>query len=118
MISRLATAERDGSATLVAVTLTAAGIGGGSGARYDAEAAPELVIVPTWEFPPGTPFTLHTTLALGWPWLVTVAVKSSDAPAVTVADTGAMVTPTSLVMLTVAPSLAAGFPTLIASTDT
>jgi hypothetical protein len=63
--STLATEERDGSATLVAVTLTVAGFGGELGAKYIAESPPELVIVPTCEFPPGMPFTLHTTLAFG-----------------------------------------------------
>jgi len=114
--STLAVAARDGSATLVAVMLTAAGFGGGLGARYIAESAPEPVMVPACEFPPGTPFTLHTTFVFEWPWLATVAVKSSDPPGVTVADAGAIVTTKSLAIVTAAVALAAGSPRLIAVT--
>jgi hypothetical protein len=45
-------------------------------------------------------------------------VKSSDPPDITVTETGTTVTTTSLVIVTPALPLAAGFPALVASTDT
>jgi len=50
----------EGSATLVAVTVRVAGDGMTCGAVY----SPAFEIVPKWEFPPGTPFTLQLTLGL------------------------------------------------------
>jgi len=59
----------EGSATLVAVTVRVAGDGMICGAVY----SPAFEIVPTLEFPPGTPFTLQLTPGLVV--LVTVAVN-------------------------------------------
>jgi hypothetical protein len=50
-------ADAVGSAALVALTVTEAGLGAVAGALY----SPLVVIVPTVEFPPVTPFTDQVT---------------------------------------------------------
>jgi hypothetical protein len=70
-----AVANFDGSAALVAVTLTVAGDGALAGAVYVAASAPELAIVPNIAFPPATPFTLQFTVVAGLPLLPMFAVK-------------------------------------------
>jgi hypothetical protein len=69
----------DVSATLTAVTVTAAGE---AGAVY----SPALDIVPTVELPPFTPFTFQVIPVLTA--LVTVAVNCLVCPVWTIADTG------------------------------
>jgi hypothetical protein len=64
------------SATLVAVTVTVGGEGGSAGAVYVAPFAPLATMVPTVEFPPAIPLTLHVTAVEGLPVPVTFAVKT------------------------------------------
>jgi hypothetical protein len=66
-------ADLDESAVQVAVMLTDAGLGAVAGAVYNAASVPVAVIVPTAEFPFGTPLTAQLTLVSGCPVLVTVA---------------------------------------------
>jgi len=80
------------SATLVAVTVTLAGVGGVAGAVYTAEPGPFVAMVPKAEFPPEMPFTLQVTLVDGLPVPVTVAVKTCAAPVETFAVRGETLT--------------------------
>src|SRR5579859_164256 len=91
-IVTLASADFDGSATLVAVTFTLGGAGASAGAVYVAESEPVAAIVPTVEFPPATLLTLQLTAPLEVPAPVTIALKFADAPGATLAELGAMVT--------------------------
>ncbi len=109
-----AEADFETSATLVAVTLTVGGAGIAPGAAYVALPVPVLVTVPAIELPPATPFTLHVTLCDGLPALAIVAKNVCIAPGATVADVGAMLTTTSLVIVTVAEAVAAKFTCAIA----
>ncbi|MGH9775744.1 MAG: hypothetical protein ACRD50_12440 [Candidatus Acidiferrales bacterium] len=77
-----------------------------------------LVTVPTEEFPPATPFTLHVTLKFGLPALVTLAENVWAAPVGTLAEVGAIFTVTSLEMATLAEPLADGAAWLVAVTVT
>ena len=52
--------------------------------------------MPTAEFPPEMPFTLHVTAKSGLPVPDTFAVKDCEALVATFADGGAMLTETSL----------------------
>jgi hypothetical protein len=74
------------SAWLVAVTCTFAGEGKSAGAVY----TPSVVIVPTVEFPPGTPETLQETLVSLV--LVTVAMKVCVFPKINEALFGEILT--------------------------
>jgi hypothetical protein len=65
----------DESAAQVAVMLTDAGLGAVAGAVYKAASVPVAVIVPTVEFPFGTPLTAQLTLVSACPVLVTVATN-------------------------------------------
>lgn len=89
-------ADLEGSATLVAVTLTVAGDGGAAGAVYVAESEPVVAISPSVGLPPGTPLTLQFTAVEGLPEPVTVAVKACDSPVETLALFGEMFTTMSL----------------------
>ncbi|HVB88210.1 MAG TPA: hypothetical protein VNK23_16230 [Candidatus Dormibacteraeota bacterium] len=90
VIVTLALADFVLSATLVAVTVTAEGVGTVAGAVYSA--VEELVdaIVPTVAFPSAMPFTRQVTSALSLP--VTVTENSCAPPAATLAFVGAMIT--------------------------
>lgn len=87
--------------------LTEAGLGGVVGALYKAAPIPVAAIVPTIEFPFGTPFTAQLMFVSGWPALVTVARNWTIPPGKTDNMPGgfvATVTPMSLVIVrTVAP---------------
>ena len=74
-IASIRLADLDESAAQVAVMLTDAGLGAVAGAVYNAASVPVAVIVPTVEFPFGTPLTAQLTLVLGFPVLVTVATS-------------------------------------------
>lgn len=91
-IVTLALADFDGSATLVAVTLTFGGAGASTGAVYVAESEPVAVMVPRVEFPPATLLTLQLTATLEAPAPVTVALKFADPPGATFAELGATLT--------------------------
>ena len=75
----------------------------------------ELVIVPTVELPPTTPFTSQVTLVSCVP--VTAAAKGCDWPSATLADTGATVTVTVELMVTASEAAfdgsASGLPTML-----
>jgi hypothetical protein len=73
-------------ATLVARMLTVTGEGRMAGAVY----TPAALIVPTVEFPPLMPFTLHVTAVFDVP--ETVAVNGCCAPSNTFTDRGDIVT--------------------------
>jgi hypothetical protein len=73
-----------------------------------------LVTVPTLELPPANPFTLHVTPCAGWPALEIVAENVCIAPGATVAEVGAILSTTSLVIVTVAEAVAAEFTCAIA----
>jgi hypothetical protein len=75
VIVTLAVPNFEASATLVAVTVTVAGDGGDAGAVYRAEVGPFETIVPTLEFPPAMPPTLHVTPGAGMPVAERVAVN-------------------------------------------
>jgi hypothetical protein len=113
-----AAADFDGSATLVAATLTVAGDGALAGAVYIAESPPELAIVPTEAFPPAIPFTLQVTAVDGLPLLPTVAVKLCIPPSPRLADRGAIPTTTSEIIVTAAEPLAPESAWLVAVTAT
>ena len=109
--------DLDESATQSAVILTEAGLGAVAGAVYKAAPAPVPAIVPTVEFPFGTPLTAQLTLVSGCPALVTVATswtipagKTDDMPEGFVAR----VTPMSLVIVKTALPLAELFAWLVA----
>jgi len=68
-------ADLDESAAQVAVMLTDAGLAAVAGVVYNAVSVPVAVIVPTAEFPFGTPLTAQLTLVSGRPTLVTVATS-------------------------------------------
>lgn len=106
------------SATLVAVTVTLAGEGTLAGAVYVALAAPFATIVPTIEFPPAPPFTLHVTAVDGAPGPVTVAVNPCAAFVATLALVGEIPTSMSSCNVTLADPLALGDATLTAVTVT
>ena len=82
----VAPADFVGSAWLVAVTCTVAGVGRSAGAVY----APVELIVPTVAFPPATPFTLQLTLVFVEFW--TVAWNAAGLPSSTVPLAGVIVT--------------------------
>ena len=68
-------ADLDESAAQVAVIETDAGLGAVAGAVYKAESVPVAVMVPTAEFPLGTPLTVQLAVVSGCPVLVTVATS-------------------------------------------
>ncbi len=78
-IPSITVADLDGSATQVAAILTEAG-GVVEGAVYQAASGPVVVIVPTVEFPFGTPLTVQFTAVLECPALVTVATSWTIPP--------------------------------------
>jgi hypothetical protein len=80
-------AERDLSATLVALIFTEFGVGRTIGAWY----FPVASMVPTVEFPLGTPFTVQVTLWFVFP--VTLAVNWVLSPSRIVALEGVTVMP-------------------------
>ena len=110
------------SATLVAVTVTLAGVGTFAGAVYVALELPPLIpfdtIVPTVAFPPAAPFTLHVTFCDGAPDPVTVAVNPCAAFVATLAVVGAIETAMSSFSVTSAAPLAPGDASLTAVTVT
>jgi hypothetical protein len=106
------------SATLVAVTLTVAGDGGAGGAVYTAVFAPFGTMVPTVEFPPAIPFTVHVTPVAGFPVPFTLAVITCAPPSGRVTGLGVTVTTMSSFRSTAADALAAEFALLTASTVT
>jgi len=61
---------------------------------------PDVDIVPTVEFPPAMPFTVHVTAVLDVP--VTVAVNCCVAPSESDALAGVMATETPVVIVTIA----------------
>lgn len=79
----LALPDFDVSATLVAVTFTVAGDGTDDGAVYSAVFPGLGATVPTVEFPPATPFTLHVTPAAKAPVPLTFAVNTWPPPVAT-----------------------------------
>jgi hypothetical protein len=99
----------DESATQFAVIVTEGGLGAVTGAVYKAASAPIAVIVPSVEFPFGTPSTAQVTLVSGCPALVTVA-RSGTSPAGNTDDIPdglvATVTPMSLMIVRAALPLA------------
>jgi hypothetical protein len=113
----------DGLAALVACTVTVAGLGIAAGALY----IPEAETVPTVEFPPVTPFTLHVTavfvefvtVALNWRVCVT-GTDALDGDTLTItggADvtlrlTGVLVVPPSPLLTT---TIGIFLPTCVAS---
>ena len=110
-------ADLDESAAQFAVMVTDAGLGAVAGAVYNAEPVPVVVIVPTAEFPFGTPLTAQLTLVSGCPALVTAARswtipagKTDDMPGGFVAT----VTPMSLVIVRTTLPLAELFAWLVA----
>lgn len=115
---RLAEAAREGSATLVAVTVMADGEGGVPGAVYIAASAPVLVIVPRVAFPPPMPLTLQATEGFGLPEPVTMAEKLWVEPAGNVAELGVTFTMTSLWSETADEPIADGSAWLVARTVT
>ena len=88
----VATAAFVGSATLVAVSETDAGVGGIAGAVYMTALAPLTLSVPRDAFPSLTVFTLQVTDELSVPSPFTVAVKFAVSPGDTVAEIGATLT--------------------------
>lgn len=117
-IPTLAEADFDGSATLVAVTLTVGGDGKAPGAVYIAESPPFDTIVPFAASPPLTLFTLQFTAVAGLPELVTLAVNPCVPPNGSPAASGEMPTTISLVIVTLAVSLALASAALVAVTVT
>jgi len=115
-IVTLADAEREGSATLVAVTLTVGGEGGATGAVYIAESRPVLKTVPRAALPPATPFTVQTTERSGLPEPVTPALNVCAAPVGTLAEFGEMFTTISLLSVTLAEALFEGSAWLVVVT--
>src|ERR1700730_13444931 len=81
-------AEAEGSALLVALTVTLQPLGGTAGATY----LPVLSIVPTVELPAGTPLTVHLTVVSAAPF--TFAVICLTPPTATVKLVGSTVTVT------------------------
>jgi fumarate reductase subunit D len=84
-----AVADRVGSVTLAACTVTTFGTGGTAGALYN----PVLSIVPSVVFPPATPSTDHVA-----PWFelpVTLSVNCCVCPTITVCAGGFTTTTTS-----------------------
>src|SRR4029077_16519973 len=69
-----------------AATVTIRGLGTLAGAAYEAVAAPEVVIVPTKELPPGIPFTCQVTKEFGA--FSTVTKNWTLAPAAICAEAG------------------------------
>ena len=101
--------DLDESATQSAVIFIEAGLGAVAGAVYNAAPAPVVAIVPTVEFPFGTPLTAQLTFVSGCPALVTGARSWSIPPGKTFdmpAGLVAMVTPMSLVIVRTVPPLA------------
>ncbi len=117
-IPTLAVADFEGSATLVAVTLTVGGEGNAPGAVNIAASTPVAAIVPFVASPPFISFTLHFTSGAGFPELVTVAVNGCVAPGKTPAANGEICTSMSLVIVTPAESLALASAALVAVTVT
>jgi hypothetical protein len=117
-IPTLAEADFEGSATLVAVTLTVGGDGKAVGAVYIAESAPFDTIVPFVASPPLTPFTLQFTAVEGFPELLTLAVNPCVPPNGRPAASGETPTTMSLVIVTLAESLALASAALVAVTVT
>ena len=74
------------SAELMAFTVIVAGLGTVAGAVYN----PEVLMVPTVEFPPSMPFTAQVMVVLVE--LTTLAENCSGAPVRRVAEAGEMVT--------------------------
>jgi len=75
---------------------------------------PLLLMVPTEEFPPAIPFTVHVTAVEGAPVAVTLAVKACPAPVDTVADGGTIPTTTSSFKVMGADAAASGCEMLVA----
>jgi hypothetical protein len=95
------------SAALVAVTITLAGEGTAAGAVYSAVVALVVTIVPTVEFPPAIPLTLHVNPAAGSPLAVVVAVNTCAPPVGTFAVGGATEIEMSSSSVTLADPLSA-----------
>jgi hypothetical protein len=76
LIVAVALPDLDGSATLVAVTVTDGGDGGVAEAVKTAVVAALDTIVPSVAFPPAMPFTLQVTPVAGLPVAVIVAVNT------------------------------------------
>ncbi|HKV28651.1 MAG TPA: hypothetical protein VJN90_10310 [Candidatus Acidoferrales bacterium] len=104
-IVMLALPDFEGSATLVAVTVTVGGAGACAGAVYVAASEPVAVIAPRIEFPPGILLTLQLTAALDAPVPVTAAVKFAVAVGATFAELGATLTTIPLWICTLAEAL-------------
>jgi hypothetical protein len=106
------------SATLVAATLTVAGVGGVAGAVYSAVSALLDVTAPNLELPPAIPFTLHVTPIAGSPVPVTFAAKGCVPPVETVAEAGDTLTTMLSSRFTVAEAVARASAWLAAATVT
>jgi hypothetical protein len=106
------------SATLVDFTLTVAGEGGVSGARYTAVLAPFAAIVSTVAFPPATPFTLQVTPVAALPVPITFAVSTCAPPVATLIGLGDTLTAMPSIKLTSAEALAVASELLTACTLT
>ena len=74
--------------------------------------------MPSVEFPPATPFTLHVSAVERDPAPVTVAVNACPAPVETLADVGEIVTMMLSVMVTAAEPTALASAALAAATVT
>jgi hypothetical protein len=101
-IASIKFADLDESATQSAAILTEGGVGAMAGAVYKAVPLPVAVIVPTIEFPSGTPLTDQLKFVSGCPALVIAARSWIDPPGKTDdIPTGfvATLTPISLVMV-------------------
>jgi hypothetical protein len=116
-IASIKFADLDASATQSALISTEAGLGAPAGAVYKAAPVPVAAIVPTVEFPPGTPLTDQLTFVSGCPALVTVARNWTIPPGKTDNMPGgfvATVTPMSLVIVRTTLALAELFAWLVA----
>lgn len=113
-----AEADFEGSATLIASTVTTSGEDGIAGAVYVAESAPVEAIVPSVEFPPGTLLTFQLTAGFATEVPVTVAVKLAEPPGARLAEFGERETTMSLWICTVAEPDAEGTDWLVAVTET
>jgi hypothetical protein len=88
-----AVADDEGSAVLVAATLTVAGDGGSAGALYIAVVGLLAAIVPIVELPPAIPFTLQVTPVSPLLAPETLTVNTCSPPVGTLAATGEIITP-------------------------
>lgn len=74
--------------------------------------------MPRVALPPAIPFTLHVTDVSGLPDAVMLTVKTCDAPGTRLAEFGARLSATSLLMLTAAVSFFVGSAWLVAVIET